>query len=241
MADILQMLVNVLCPTSSAASSCSSFISRHSTSGDMGAMAYFVLFPTVFIVLFMFILIDFVVQKMGIDSKKEAISLLLSISFYVYIVISGMYPLFLALSEVWYIVIVIMVIFVVILRMFGGFSFGGDNSGGGGKKGGHLHGGGGLSKVISGHLSQKERKNKETLRKTIKGNIKEMHGLVKLLKNKSIANKQGLMSEYRTAKLAALTAISELDDFSEVGGYEISTETTVYKKEIEKMDDEISG
>lgn len=133
--ELMDMLVQFLCPTSNAASQCQSFISSHSgIAPPFGAYIYFLFFPTVFLLLFLWI-----VFKDAIKANK-GISLIASIAVYVFIIIQGLYPIFLALGELWIVFIFLLGFFYLIIRRF-------RSDKGGGGKGGKMPGlmGGGMS------------------------------------------------------------------------------------------------
>ena len=111
--ELMEMLVQFLCPTSNAASQCQSFISSHSSiAPPMGQYIYFLFFPTVFLLLFLWI-----VFKDAVKANK-GISLIATIAVYIFIIIQGLYPIFLALGELWIIFIFILGFFYIIIRRF---------------------------------------------------------------------------------------------------------------------------
>jgi hypothetical protein len=121
MADIFDMLISILCPTSQSAQSCQQFLSNHQEFGVVGQAAYFILFPIIFIMIFIWELSGFVFK----DKKKY--NLLISIAFLIFIIMQGWYSLALVLSEFWFIVIIILGGFALFMHKFTG----GKSSGGG--------------------------------------------------------------------------------------------------------------
>ena len=178
MADVFQILISVFCPTQSAANNCSQFVMNHQANfGGMEALFYFVLFPTVFLLLFVFILVGGVGKKFGLaehGKENKLIPFLLSITFYIFIIISGWYPIFLYLSEVWYIgIILIFGLWVFTAKFLGG----GSDSGGGGQHGGGGRPGGGLAGMLTKKITGEE----EGIKHKIENNLKFMENLVKNL------------------------------------------------------------
>ena len=132
--DIMEMLVGVLCPTNDAARTCTDFINAqsHQVMAPIGPLFYFLLFPSVFIILFIYFLSEFVI------SEHKGLRLLVGVTAFIFIIISGWYPLFLVLSEIWYIATIILVGFWIFLKRLkgggkkgsGDFSLGNKASGG---------------------------------------------------------------------------------------------------------------
>jgi len=127
--EILNALVGVLCPTSEAASTCNQFISSHSNIlPPVGPIVYFLLFPAVFTILFIMILMS----KVNV-ARDNRVKLLVGITAFIFIIISGYYPIMLILSEFWYLVIVLL---GFIWFVTGHFGRGDDNQGGQQRRGG---------------------------------------------------------------------------------------------------------
>lgn len=124
--EILNWLVGFFCPTSEAASTCREFISNHSdVLPPVGPIFYFLLFPAVFTILFIMVLMSSVKVAEG----KRGMQVLLGVTAFIFIIISGWYPVMLILSEFWYIVIVLLTFFWFAKSHFGGKSGGGTPSG----------------------------------------------------------------------------------------------------------------
>ena len=120
--EILEALVGFFCPTSEAASTCREFISNHSqVLPPIGPLFYFLLFPIVFTILFVYILANNILPGGGL---KLGMKLLIGISVFIFIIISGWYPIMLVLSEFW---------FIMIIVLFGAWYFIGKHRGGGGE------------------------------------------------------------------------------------------------------------
>jgi hypothetical protein len=123
--EILQPLVAFFCPTPEAASSCNDFINSHSAVlPPIGPVFYFLLFPIVFTILFVYILANNILPGGGL---KGGMKVLIGTSVFIFIIISGWYPIMLMLSEFW---------FIMIIVLFGAWYFIGKHKGGGGGGGG---------------------------------------------------------------------------------------------------------
>ena len=124
----LEALGGVFCPTSEAASTCREFISNHSqVLPPIGPLFYFLLFPIVFTILFIYILSSTILHG---GNLTKGMRLLIGISIFIFIIISGWYPVMLVLSEFW---------FIMIIVLFGAWYFigkhWGEKPGGGGGRG----------------------------------------------------------------------------------------------------------
>ncbi len=123
MDEILEPLVSFFCPTNDAASACRDFISNHSqVMPPIGPLFYFLLFPLVFTILFIFILAGTILHG---SKLTLGLRLLIGISMFIFIIISGWYPIMLFLSEVW---------FILIILLFGAWYFLGSHRGSSGEK-----------------------------------------------------------------------------------------------------------
>lgn len=128
-AEILEPIIGFLCPTPDSASACRDFISSHSSIlPPIGPLFYFLLFPAVFTIVFIYILSGSVV---GGSLKAGGFRLLIGVTAFIFIIISGWYPLMLVLSEFWYIAAIILAGF----WYFIGSHFGKSGGGGGGPGG----------------------------------------------------------------------------------------------------------
>jgi hypothetical protein len=138
--EILELLVSFLCPTSEAASSCREFIQNHSqVLPPIGPLFYFLLFPLIFTILFVYIISD----KVLFGGRLKWAKVLIGIYAFIFIIISGLYPVALVLSEFWYIAIVILGVFWFL------FSHKKEGAGGGGKPGGSMPGFGAIGTFIT--------------------------------------------------------------------------------------------
>jgi hypothetical protein len=135
--DIMQTLVELLCPTYSAQSACNTYINApaHQVLDPFGPLLYFLFFPTVFLILFIF------VGSRAIFTGHKGINLLIGVAVYIFIIINGWYPIILWLGELWFVVLPVLFIFYLFTRRHtGGGSSGGGMSGVGGgvaTRGGH--------------------------------------------------------------------------------------------------------
>jgi hypothetical protein len=99
--DIMQTLVELLCPTYSAQSACNAFINQphHQVLDPFGPLLYFLFFPTVFLILFIF------VGSRAVFHGNKGINLLIGVAVFIFIIINGAYPIILWIGEFWFIAI----------------------------------------------------------------------------------------------------------------------------------------
>jgi len=156
--DIMQSLVGLLCPTYSAQSACQQFINQpaHQAIQPLGPLIYFLFFPTVFLILLIYIGTGVVLR--GNVASVKGLRLLLAVAVLVAIVIQGYYPLILVISDIWFLLLPLIFIIFFIIRHRGG------GGGGGGMSGA---GGGGLVKAIMRKASGVEKARADEIRARI--------------------------------------------------------------------------
>jgi hypothetical protein len=81
---------------------------------DIEALFYLFFFPTVFIILFIYIVIGVVIDKAG--GKEGGLRLLVSVALYAFIVFQGYYNLFVSLSRLWWILLATLVGLWIFIR-----------------------------------------------------------------------------------------------------------------------------
>ncbi len=139
--DIMDALVNFLCPTSQSAMACNQFINtpHHQVLAPVGPLLYFFLFPTIFLIIFIYILSTSVLR--GPTGTIKGVRILIAAGVYIFIIINGWYSIVLPLAEIWFIILPLLGILYFIVRHFTG--------GGGGQGGGmSLVGGGIVGKLV---------------------------------------------------------------------------------------------
>jgi len=129
--DIMQTLVELLCPTYGAQSACQNFINNpsHQVLQPLGPLIYFLFFPTVFLILLIYIGTGVVLR--GNVSSVKGLRLLLSVAVLVAIIIQGYYPMMLWLSDLWFLLLPLIFVLFFIIRHFGHGGGGMPRSGGG--------------------------------------------------------------------------------------------------------------
>ena len=123
MADILEMLMSVLCQQNTL-QQCQQFVQAYPDL--IQQTIYFAFFPTVFVILFIHVLSGAIAKNIG-----EKYKILIGISIFVFIVLQGWYHYLLLLSRFWFISIIVLGGFYAFMNM--GI---GRQDGGGGKIGG---------------------------------------------------------------------------------------------------------
>lgn len=115
--DVVIQVLNINC----SVVQCSGY------SSDIEALFYVLFFPTVFIILFVYIVTGAIISRM--DGKPGALRILISVALYAFIIFEGFYSLFASLSRVWWLLLVTLVGLWIFIRQF---IHGGGGGGGGG-------------------------------------------------------------------------------------------------------------
>lgn len=123
--DIMDALVNFLCPTSQSAMACNQFIStpHHQVLAPMGPFLYFFFFPTIFLIIFIYILSTSVLR--GPTGRVMGIRILIALGVYIFIIINGWYSIMLPLAELWFLLLPALGLLYFIFRHFTGGGGGG--------------------------------------------------------------------------------------------------------------------
>ena len=176
MADLLSMIIqflNINC----------SFIECYQNN-PLEAVFYLVFFPTVFIILFIYIISNVLVKGDGVKGP-QGLRILVSVAIYMFIVIGGWYSLFVVVSKIWWLVIILLAGFWIFVRHY----FGGSSKGSGGMPSAIITG---IKKELSEKMLDKflekarlqskgrriDRETKSTINKIIdKRNIKGINSL----------------------------------------------------------------
>jgi len=198
--DIMQALVDLLCPTAGAQSSCQQFINapHHMTLEPFGPLIYFLFFPMVFLIALIYIGSGSV---LGGERGHKGIRLLVAIGVLIFIVIQGLYPLALWLGELWFIVLPVIFIFYFIMH-----------HGGGGGKGGGMAGTGGNASILKmakdfmigdTPLNPVERKLVQDEINTLDAQIREQEDMLKAVAgDKERAAIRDRISDFRAKRTA---------------------------------------
>ena len=89
------------------------------TGQPLEAVFYLVFFPSVFIILFIYILSNFIVK--GGKTGPRGLRILIAITIYMFIVIGGWYSIFVMVSKIWWIVIILLFGFwIFVVHIAGG-------------------------------------------------------------------------------------------------------------------------
>jgi hypothetical protein len=229
MADIYGILISVLCPTQGSDSVCRDFINApgHQTLAPLGPLFYFLLFPSVFIILFVFILSGRMVHQ------HAGVRLLFGVTAFIFIIISGWYPVFLFLSEFWYMFAIMLIGLWVFVKMFWG------GGGGNGPKGSNMPGMGGLNSLgIGDQIKTRIRKEMtgemKTLRETIDLDLRELEAI----QNRIKSGDSEAWKAYPPIREACNQAISEYSRAISIGGVAVGGGL---KSKIERLEKMIEG
>ncbi len=223
--DIMNLLMQFLCPTSQSMQSCQSFVQApyHQVLQPLGPLLYFFFFPTVIILLFIYILSNTVLHG---TKLTQGLRLLIAIAVYIFIIINGWYPIFLWLSDIWFIIIIILGGFWYFIR--GHF----------GKGGGE---GGSMSALRSsgkqGIVEQVIQRGKAELLGEVKSLEKKVDLKLQELENiqKAVKEDPGAWRAYAAMSGEAYAIISEYKEKLMIGGVPVGGRLKEKVKKLEKI------
>ncbi|MBL7160784.1 MAG: hypothetical protein ISS93_02965 [Candidatus Aenigmarchaeota archaeon] len=167
MADIIDILINILCQQGTSGK-CSSFISAYPDITQQ--LVWLVFFPAVFLLLFVF----FISEGVTKDAKKYRT--LLSIAIFIFVIFQGWYHYALTISKYWFIGVIILGGIYVIIHKMGAAGGGGGSGGGGGGSSRPL-------KALGSHISKRTMATFTGEEKDINNNIKTKFSLLEGIKN----------------------------------------------------------
>lgn len=160
------------------------FVQETLRQGPMESVFYLIFFPTVVIILFVFIISGWVIDRITDRSGNNPLKLLVSVAFYAFIILQGYYTHFITLSRIWFLVVGIIVGLWLFGRTFGPRhreGGGGGGHGGGMPKGGH--GGGGITDYAIRKMKNLVTKDEEDIDKEINDRFKHMEAIIDQMEN----------------------------------------------------------
>ncbi len=149
MADLMDLLMQFLCQQNTIGE-CQQFVSSYTD--PIQQLVFFLLFPIVFLVIFVTILSQEAVPRLG---KK--LGMLFAVAILIFIVVQGYYYIFLTISKLWmYFVVILLGLWIVLKYIIGRKGGGGAPSGRslGGGYGGGGRGGGGIGSAFGEHATR---------------------------------------------------------------------------------------
>lgn len=216
--DIMQTLVEILCPTHASASACNTFINTqsHQVVQPLGPLIYFLFFPVVFLILLIYIGTGVVLR--GNVVTVRGLRLLLAIAVLVAIVIQGSYPIMLWLSDLWFLVLPFIFIIYFIVR----------HRGGPGRGGGAAHGiGGGIIHQLVQRGKDEFTGERGRLEDMVDLSLKELERVMKESKHD-----QGAWRAYEAALVRAHETIGKYESMVKIGGRPVGGDC---EKKFEKL------
>lgn len=135
--DILTTLAEFLCWNSQQ---CMQVFNQYAYKPPLEGLLYFVFFPTVFLVLLIYLIANHV------SGPHPKFSILLGIAFYAFVIVQGWYGFIASFGQFWYVLVIILVGIWAVFRTF--FPGGG----GGGAPRGRITTFGNLGKAIGGRM-----------------------------------------------------------------------------------------
>lgn len=206
---------------------------------EIEALFFLVFFPSVFIILFIWVVTGVIMDKTG--GKEGGLRILISIALYAFIVFQGYYNFFVSLSKLWWILLATLVGLWIFIRVM---IHGKEGSGAtytGGFRSGRLSFVERGRQVLSGKLKKKKT--------AIIQQMKEIQGLVSVIekqsKNPEGAEMSGLFREYNARKQTILALIDEIDEFGKFDAagvdWSIVKLGEKYENELKEFDKRIAN
>ena len=179
---------------------------------EIEALFYLFFFPTVFIILLVYILTNFIFRGEG--NTPRGLRLLVSVTLYAFIVMEGLYTMFASLSRFWWLFAVILIgLWAFIRHLIGG------GSGGGGK--GNLPGlgGGALGKFAKGKLASVFTHEEEDRRKEIRDAFKTLEHFYNETKGNPLGSdaRRGASDGFERTQTRLRQLITDYGSYGKVG------------------------
>jgi hypothetical protein len=187
---------------------------------EIEAIFFLVVFPTVFLILVIYILTNFIFR--GDGNTPRGLRLLIALTLYAFVIMQSLYTMFIPISRFWWLVIILLVgLWAFVRHLIHGQGFGGTS----GKTGSSYKGiGGGRGWLNPRYL---EKKTKEVIGAIDPADITSLEGycnavesqFVKLnstivqISNTSGEDKKGAFDAYRDADKDTEKAIQVVDDY----------------------------
>ena len=207
---------------------------------EIEALFYLLFFPTVFIILFVYVVVGSVMDKVG--GKEGGLRILISVALYAFIIFEEYYTLFVSLSKLWWVLLATLVGLWVFIRQF--------IHGKGGSEGGAYSGFGGRSLVdfgsrkLRGKLEGTEKKKVTQINQEISNLRTTVNTIEKEFKNPSRGTDIGnLIDKYNAHKkyiLEIIEGYSELGKVNEGGiMWDIEKKDEKFMHELKELDNKI--
>jgi predicted transcriptional regulator len=208
---------------------------------EIEALFYLVFFPTVFIILFIYIVIGVVLDRAG--GKEGGLRILVSLALYAFIVFQGYYNFFVSLSKLWWILLATLVgLWIFIRTMIHGR--------GGGTTGSPMPriGDGGLPGYVDrkfrGRLEGTEKKKVKQIEQELSNLRSEVNTIEGQFKNPSQGTDIGnLIDKYKAHKRFVLEILEEYSNLGKasIGGinWDIENKDEEYMKRLKELDDRV--
>ena len=178
---------------------------------DIEALFYLLFFPTVFIILFVYVVVGAVLDKTG--GKEGVLRLLVSVTMYAFIIFEGYYNLFVSLSKLWWLLLATLVGVWIFIRQFiqGGGNGGNSYSGFGGGRG--------FSGFISDKAKRKITGEEDDMKKEIKDAFKTLEQFYDAIKAGSGEGREIARTNFRDEQTRLRSLIT---DYGKYGKMELS-------------------
>lgn len=207
---------------------------------DIEALFYLFFFPTVFIILFIWVVTSVIITQIG--GKAGGLRILISVALYAFIVFEGYYTLFVSLSQLWWLLLATLVGLYIFIRKIihgnGGGVTGGRSMAGVGSKPGILQYPGKKFKRV---LEEKEKKKIIKIKQEISNLKSSVNIMEKEINNPSPGTDMTKMiksyHQHKAAILADTDELSEVGKASALGiDWKIEDKGQKYEDELKELD-----
>jgi hypothetical protein len=224
--DVVIQVLNIDC----GVVQCSGYAS------EVEALFYVLFFPTVFIILFVYIVTGAIINKVG--GAQGAFRILISVALYAFIIFEGYYNLFAALASAWWLLLATLVGLWLFIRQI---------IHGGGQQGSAYRGfDGGLMGKTKERVLKRASGGKKKMEKELNAELKNMEATVDMMEDPPAQTSfEGLMNTYKSQKRAYFSVLRKYTDLGfikfEFGGqdFDISKMDDPWIDKVNNLDDKV--
>jgi hypothetical protein len=175
---------------------------------EIEALFYLLFFPTVFIILFVYVVVGAVLNR--VQGTEGALRLLVSVALYAFIIFEGYYNLFVSLSRLWWLLLATLLGVWLFIRQFihGGGGF--PSLGGGGR---------GMSGFISDKVKRKITGEEKDLYKEIEDAFKQLEHFYNEINDSTGEAREIASTNFRDQQTRLRSLIT---DYNKYGKMELS-------------------
>ena len=162
---------------------------------EFEALFFLLFFPTVFIILFVYIVSEAVVGRVTSGNTNRGLKIMIAVALFAYIVMAGYYTLFVSLSGLWWILLATLAgLWIVIHRFVKGSGGGSPMPGMGSRKG---KAGRGLGGLLTEQTQRTLSGDEKDLEKEIRDSFNELEGIFNEIEHSDGEGREIAMQNFR--------------------------------------------